>query len=309
MTERAPAHIPVLLAETIEALAVSRGGRYIDCTTGAGGHAEAVLEASAPDGRLLGLDADPEAIRLAGERLQRFGARARLVQSNFRHVGDIARREGFEGVQGVLFDLGVSSMQLEGDRGFSFRRDDRLDMRMDPEQAVTAAGIVNATSEDELANLIWRYGEERRSRRIARAIVNRRPLKTAAELASVVEQAVGSGRNKIHPATRTFQALRIAVNQELDTLDEALRSAHGLLGPGGRLVAISFHSLEDRTVKSFFRRESMACVCPPGLPECRCGHQRTLRIVTRKVVKPSHAEVAANPRARSARLRAAERVA
>ncbi len=302
-------HIPVLVAETLEALAVAPGGRYIDCTVGAGGHASAILDASAPDGRLLGLDADPGALAIAAETLGPFGDRSTLVHSNYREVAAVAQRERFEPVQGVLFDLGISSMQLAGDRGFSFRSNDPLDMRMDPGQALTAAEIVNEWSEQEIADVIWRFGEERHSRRIARAIVKKRPLRTAAELASVVEQAVGTMASNIHPATRTFQGLRMAVNQELDTLVDALRSAHGLLDTGGRIVAISFHSLEDRAVKTFFKRESMDCICEPGLPECRCDHKRTLRIVTRKPVRPSDTEVRLNPRARSAKLRAAERVA
>lgn len=302
-------HIPVLVAETLEALAVAPGGRYVDCTVGAGGHASAILGASAPDGRLLGLDADPAALAIAAETLEPFGDRYTLVHSNYREVVAVAQREGFAPVQGVLFDLGISSMQLAGDRGFSFNSDQPLDMRMDPGQAVTAAEIVNGWTEEEIADIVWRFGEERLSRRIARAIVRKRPLRTAAELASVVEQAVGNSRSKIHPATRTFQALRMAVNQELDTLVDALRSAHGLLDTGGRIVAISFHSLEDRAVKAFFKRESMDCICDPGLPVCRCDHKRTLRIVTRKPVRPSATEIRLNPRARSARLRSAERVA
>ncbi len=298
-----------MVREVIEYLDVRPARRYIDATVGAGGHAEAILEAASPGGRLLGLDADPEAIAIASERLRRFGDGVRLVQANFRDVGEIAREQGFVPVQGVLFDLGVSSMQLAGGRGFSFQREDPLDMRMDPRQSLTAAEIINTYREDELAGIIWRFGEERRSRRIARAIGRARPVKTAAQLASVVEQAVGRGRDKIHPATRTFQALRIAVNQELDILEEALRAAHGLLDAGSRIVAISFHSLEDRVVKEYFRRESRDCLCEPGLPRCVCGHRRTLRIVTRKPVKPGVPEIATNPRSRSAKLRAAERLA
>lgn len=309
MTSPVAEHTPVMLAEALEALAVQPGGSYVDCTVGAGGHAAAILTTSSPGGRLLGLDADPAAIEIASRTLAEYGERATLVNTNFRHIGDVAREHGFFPAQGVLFDLGISSMQLAGERGFSFNSNDPLDMRMDPSQALDADEIVNTWKEVEIADIIWRFGEERLSRRIARAIVARRPIRTAAELASVVEQVVGRVRNKIHPATRTFQALRIAVNQELDTLVEALRVAHGLLGPGSRIVAISFHSLEDRAVKLFFRRESMDCICAPGVPECRCEHQRSLRIITRKPLRPGHAEVLRNPRARSARLRAAERVA
>lgn len=303
------AHTPVLLREAVDLLAVRPGARYIDGTLGLGGHAAAILEAGAPDAEVLGIDADPEALHVARERLARFGPRVRLARGNFREMGAIARREDFIPVAGVLLDLGVSSLQFgPRGRGFAFQWDRPLDMRMDPELPLSAADLVNTYEEHELADLIYQYGEERRSRGIARAIVRARPIESTAQLARIVEQAVGRAAGRTHPATRTFQALRIAVNGELDALTAALREAHDLLeAPGGRLAVISYHSLEDRIVKAFLRRESSDCVCPPGLPACVCGHQATLRLVTRHALSPSPAEIAANPRARSAKLRVAER--
>jgi 16S rRNA (cytosine1402-N4)-methyltransferase len=301
-------HVPVMLAETLESLAVRPGGRYVDCTLGGGGHAEAILERSQPGGTLLAIDASAEAIERSRERLARFGESARLVNGNFREVGEICRQLEFVPVNGVLMDLGLSSDQLESGAGFSYRRDTPLDMRFGG-SGPTAADIVNTSSESDLADLIYRYGEEPQSRRIARRIVASRPIATTAQLAQAVEQVVGRRANRTHPATRTFQALRIAVNTELDALATALPQAHDLLGLGARLAVLSYHSLEDRIVKEFMRRESRGCICEPGLPECRCGHVATLRLVTRGAVKPSVNEVAANPRARSARLRWAERIA
>jgi 16S rRNA (cytosine1402-N4)-methyltransferase len=270
----------------MEALQVHPGGRYIDATVGAGGHASGILERAAPGGRLLGLDADPAAVALARRRLAAYGERVVVLHRNFTALAAVAEEHGFAAVDGVLIDLGLSSMQLEdGGRGFSFRLDGPLDMRFDPTQGVTAAEIINNLTENELADLIYRYGEERRSRPIARAIVARRPLHTTAELAAIVQEVLPR-RGPIHPATRTFQALRIATNDEL----------------------ISFHSLEDRIVKLFFRRESSDCICPPETPVCICGHRATLRIVTRKPIRPTAEEKAANPRARSAKLRAAQRL-
>jgi 16S rRNA (cytosine1402-N4)-methyltransferase len=303
------AHVPVMLAEVLDALDVRPGGRYVDCTLGGGGHAEAILERAQPGGTLLGIDANPAAIEIAGDRLARYGNDVHLVRGNFRDVGAICRDMGFAPVNGVLMDLGLSSDQLEFGEGFSYRRETPLDMRFGRE-GVTAAEIVNNYSESELADVIYRYGEEPASRRIARRIVESRPLETSAQLANADEQAVGRRAHRTtHPATRTFQALRIAVNHELDALATALPQAHGLLGIGARLALLSYHSLEDRIVKEYMRRESRDCICPPGLPACRCGHRATLRLVTRGAVKPSVSEVEANPRSRSARLRAAERIA
>lgn len=302
-------HTPVMVDEVLHFLNVQPGGRYVDCTVGTGGHSLAIMEAAEPGGLLLGLDADPAALRVARERLAPYGASVQLVEANFRDVGKICRWYGFVPVHGILFDLGVSLAQLEeSERGFSFQREAPLDMRFSPDQELTAADIVNTWDEEEIAGILWRYGEERFSRRIARRIVQSRPLRTTTELSRIVEQAVGGARKRIHPATRTFQALRIAVNQELENLETALEEAHGLLGYNGRLVVITFHSLEDRIVKDFFRRESRACICPPETPVCRCGHKPTLRVLTKTPVTPRPEEIAVNPRSRSAKLRAAERL-
>lgn len=303
----APGHEPVMLEECISALQVQRGGRYIDCTVGGGGHAAAILEESSPGGRLIGIDADPHAIRVARGKLKPYGKDAILVNENFKYLENICTRHGFSPVNGVLFDLGMSSLQLEGaGRGFSFRQDSPLDMRFSDKQDLTAADIVNTYPEVELAQLLYRYGEEQRNRQIARCIVERRPLGTTQELARVVEQAVGGTRGRIHPATKTFQALRIAVNHELENLELALEQAVNLLGNGGRIVVISFHSLEDRLVKGFFRREAQWCICPPGMPACICGHTPRLKLLSKKVFRPSPVEVQINPRSRSARMRVAE---
>ncbi len=303
-------HNPVMLQEVFAALDVRPGGRYVDCTINGGGHAEAILEAAAPGGSLLGIDADPLAIEMSQEHLARFGDSVAIVQGNFRDLDRICREGGFAPVSGILFDLGLSSHQLASSRGFSFRVEAPLDMRFGPGEETTASYWVNETTEEELADVIWRFGEERQSRRIARAIVNGRPMRTTTELAKAVEQAVGRRPgSQIHPATKTFQALRIAVNQELASLAEALPWAHGLLGFGSRLVVISYHSLEDRIVKQFMGRESRDCLCPPSQPICTCGHTATLKRVTRGVLTPSREEIAVNPRSRSAKLRAAERLA
>ena len=302
-------HEPVLLAESIEALRIQRGGRYIDSTVNGGGHATAILEESSPGGQLLGIDADPEAIRVAKERFKSYGNNVILVNENFRYLENICNRHAFRPVNGIIFDLGMSSLQLEASgRGFSFQQDAPLDMRFSPRQSLTAADIVNTYSEQELARILERYGEEHRARQIARRIIDRRPLRTTLELARVVQEAVGGRRGRIHPATKTFQALRIVVNEELESLQLALVQALNLLGSGGRLVAISFHSLEDRMVKEFFRRESQGCLCPPSVPVCVCGHKPNLKLVTKKAVMSSSKEIQANPRSRSARMRVAERI-
>mgnify|MGYP001590135060 CR=1 FL=1 len=301
-------HVPVMLNEVLAALHVQPGGRYVDCTLGGAGHAEAILERAQPGGTLLGIDASAGAIERARERLARFAGSVQFVQGNFRDVGAICRQMEFAPVNGVLMDLGLSSDQLESGAGFSFQREMPLDMRFGGE-GITAADIVNTYSESDLADVIYKYGEEPASRRIARRIIESRPVETSAQLAKAVEQAVGRRANRTtHPATRTFQALRIAVNMELDALAAALPQAHGLLGFGARLAVLSYHSLEDRIVKEYIRRESRDCICEPGLPECRCGHRATLRPVTKGALKPSLNEISANPRARSARLRAAERI-
>ncbi|MGB9593673.1 MAG: 16S rRNA (cytosine(1402)-N(4))-methyltransferase RsmH [Anaerolineae bacterium] len=303
-----PAHTPVLLNEVVEALAIRPFGWYVDCTVGLGGHSQAILEASQPDGRLLGLDADAHSLELARQRLTAFGDRAVLVHANFRDLERVARDAGVDAANGIVMDLGLSSWQLaDSARGFSFHDTGSLDMRFDPSEGAGAADLVNALPEDELAALIWRYGEEPKARPIARAIVRARPIATAGQLAEVIARAVGR-RGRIHPATRTFQALRIAVNRELESLEAALPQAVRLLAPGGRLAVIAFHSLEDRIVKTFFRNESRDCICPLGIPQCICGHRATLRIVTKKPITPGPREVSTNPRARSAKLRVAERL-
>jgi 16S rRNA (cytosine1402-N4)-methyltransferase len=304
------AHKPVLLIETINALAVQPGGRYIDCTVGGGGHSIAILENSAPGGQLLGIDADPEAIRLANAHLSKYQNSVLLVNDNFVNISDICKRYSYLPVHGVLFDLGLSSYQLEDDpRGFSFQHDAVLDMRFNPTQDTTAADIVNNTSEAELSLILREYGEERFSQRIARRIVQERPINTTLQLAHIVENALGGRHGKIHPATRTFQAIRIFVNRELEMLEIALSKAVDVLGIGGRLVVISYHSLEDRIVKHFMQKEAKDCICPPNIPVCHCGHSASLRIINKKVIVPSEEELRDNPRSRSAKLRAAEKVA
>jgi 16S rRNA (cytosine1402-N4)-methyltransferase len=302
-------HIPVLSREVIENLSVQPGGRYIDCTLGNGGHTQAILEHSSPGGQLLGIEADPEAIATAAARLLHFGKSVVSVHDNFVNLKDICLKYDFFPVHGILFDLGLSSLQLDEEgRGFSFQRSAPLDMRFNPSQRTTAADIVNTYSEIELARIIKTYGEEINSRAIARKIVQNRPINTTTDLANLIEQAVGGHHSKIHPATRTFQALRIAVNHEMENLESALNQAVGLLGFGGRIVVISYHSLEDRIVKQFMQRESRNCICPPEAIKCVCGHRANLKIITRKIITPAFAEVQMNPRSRSAKLRAAERI-
>jgi len=305
------AHVPVLVDEVLTYLAPRPGAAIVDATLGEGGHAEAILRRIAPAGRLIGLDRDGEALAGAEERLRRFGQNVILAQANFADLDEALNTLGVGAVDGVLLDVGVSTRQLmEAERGFSFDRVGPLDMRMDRADPAgrTAADLANTLPERDLADLIYRFGEERASRRIARQIVARRPLRTTRDLARAVEAAVGAGRGRLHPATRTFQALRIATNREIESLERALPQAIRRLRPGGRLCVIAFHSIEDRAVKTALARFARGCTCPPGLPECRCGGERLLRILTKKPVVPSAAEAARNPRARSARLRAAERL-
>ena len=302
-------HVPVMVREVLAGLNVRPGGRYVDCTVGAGGHASAIMDAASPGGTLLGVDRDPDALSVARRRLERFGADVKLAQGDFAELERICQEFSFLPVHGVLLDLGLSSLQLErAERGFSFQREGPLDMRFSPTQELTAAQIINEYAVDALADVLRRYGEEPQARRIARRIAERRPLQTTTELAKVVEEAVGGrARRQTHPATRTFLALRIAVNQELLSLEAALPQACGLLGDLGRLVVLSYHSLEDRIVKEFIRRESRDCVCPPRQPVCTCDHKASVRAVSRGAVQTSPDEVAVNPRSRSARLRVAER--
>jgi 16S rRNA (cytosine1402-N4)-methyltransferase len=309
-------HVPVLVEEVMSTLAPAPGSLQIDATLGGGGHTERILEATSPDGRVLGLDADPAAIARVAARLARFGDRLVLRAANFRQLAVVAPGAGFGAVEGALFDLGLSSFQLaDAGRGFGIRTGGPLDMRFDPSAGVPAAELLGTLDGDELTALFRRYGEEPNARRIARAIVDARrvaPITTAEELAALVERiAPGAprGRRRIHPATRVFQALRIAVNDELGALQAGLAAAVDLLRPGGRLVVLSYHSLEDRIVKRFIATERRGCTCPPEAPVCVCGRQPRLRLITRPSLTPSAAEVAVNPRARSARLRAAERLA
>ena len=304
-----PIHLPVLLDEAIEGLQVQPGGCFVDCTVGLGGHAARILEDISPCGRLLGIDADPEAIEIAKSKLAHYGEAVTLVNDNFAKLRAICDKYNLYSVDGILFDLGVSSLQLDtAQRGFSFQRDAPLDMRFDPSQGLTATDIVNSFPEQELARIIRDNSEERHSRRIARHIVQSRPITTTLALAQVVEQVLASKRSKIHPATRTFMALRIAVNGELENLKLALEQTINLLRFQSRLVVISYNSLEDRIVKEFVRREASSCICPPGTTICRCGHVPTLKPISRRVIKPTLWEIQSNPRSRSARMRIAERL-
>ena len=309
-------HLPVMADEVIGTLAPAPGSLQIDATVGGGGHTERILEAASPDGRLLGLDADAAAIDRVAERLARFGDRLVLRQANFRELATVAPAAGFAAVDGLLFDLGLSSYQLaDRGRGFGFRAGGALDMRFDTGRGVPASELLATLTADELAALFRRYGEEPAAWRIAKAIVAARataPVRTAEELAALVERVSPGNprlRRRIHPATRVFQALRIAVNEELDALEAGLAAAVDLLRPGGRLVVLSYHSLEDRIVKRFLAAERRGCTCPPEAPVCVCGRAPRLRLVTRPSLTPTAAEIEANPRARSARLRAAERLA
>jgi 16S rRNA (cytosine1402-N4)-methyltransferase len=306
-------HAPVLLRETLDLLQPRPGGTYVDGTLGGGGHAEAILEQSSPGGRLLGLDLDPEALERATERLRRFDDRVTIVHESFANIERAVRWYGFAPADGIVLDLGLSSFQLaHAKRGFGFRTVAPLDMRFNPLQATpTARDLVNKLDLCEIANVLRRFGEEPMAKVIAKAIVRqreRKPIETTTELAEIVERAVGRRRGKIHPATRTFQALRIAVNRELEALESALPGAIEVLSTGGRFVVISFHSLEDRIVKRFFVDQAATCVCPPGLPVCVCGKKPTVKILTRHGIRPTPEEVARNPRSRSAILRAVEKL-
>ena len=300
-------HVPVLLEETLSLLAPTPGQLYVDCTVGAAGHAAALLE-RADGARLLGLDADPAMLAIARERLRPFGDRVQLVHANFAELGRVGAETGVHEADGVLFDLGVSSLHLDRpERGFSFQADAPLDMRLDPSAGPSAADLLRDLDERQLADVIHRFGEEPRARRIARAIVQARGrdggLRTTGQLAALVARLAPRGRT--HPATRTFQALRIAVNRELDLLPGALRQAHALLRDRGRLAVISFHSLEDRIVKRYVAEQSSPCICPPRAPICTCGRSPRLEPINRKPIVATDAEVAANPRSRSAKLRVA----
>jgi 16S rRNA (cytosine1402-N4)-methyltransferase len=302
-------HQPVLYKEIIHALQPHHGGRYVDGTLGAGGHARGILEASAPDGQLLGLDVDPQAVALARKNLAPYEGRVHLAQASYASLSLQLAQLEWDAVDGILLDLGVSSMQFDTpERGFSFLHDAPLDMRFGPRVPQTAADLVNKYSERELADLIHRYGEEREARKIARAIVRARPIRTTRELAAVIESVSPRRADRIHPATRTFQALRIAVNEELAALEEVLPQAVASLNVGGRLAVISFHSLEDRIVKDFFREQAQDLVNPPYEPIHEVERPATLKEVNRKPITASVEEVQTNPRARSAKLRIAEKI-
>lgn len=302
-------HQPVLYHEVLDALAPVSGCDYLDGTLGAGGHAEGILKTSAPRARLLGLDLDPEALAIAHQRLFAYQARVTLRQASYRLAPEILQELGWTQVHGILLDLGVSSMQIDRpNRGFSFSEDGPLDMRFDQNAGESAAELINTLSEKALSKIIHDYAEERYARRIARAIVAARPIHTTRALAAVIKEAMPHYSSSIHPATRTFQALRIAVNKELENLTAALPELVQCLAPGGRIAVISFHSLEDRIVKGFFRKESTDCICPPEQPICTCGHTASLKVLTKKPLRPGPQEIQANPRSRSARLRVAERI-
>jgi 16S rRNA (cytosine1402-N4)-methyltransferase len=308
-TLTASRHVPVLSAEVLEMLDVKPGGRYIDCTLGGGGHALSILESSKPDGQLLGIDADPEAINLAQHNLYDYFENTTLINDNFSNLEFICTATGFIGADGILFDLGLSSLQIENaERGFSFQRSGPLDMRFNPDEKLTAADIVNKLPVDKLAQLIRIYGEEPMAVHIARNIVINRPINDTSELAEIISSSVKIHHGRIHPATRTFQALRIAVNRELDYLTSSLEQSIKCLAKGGRLVVLSYHSLEDRIVKNFLLKESRDCICPTDIPECRCNHQAKLIILTKNAILPSDKEVDTNPRSRSAKLRTAVRL-
>ena len=303
-------HTPVMVREVIHYLQVRPGGVYGDLTCGEGGHSLAILEAVAPDGRLLCIDADPDMLAAAARRLQSLSNSITFANSNFAHSREAAEKRGLDTFDGLLMDLGISSRHLEiKSKGFSFL-EGPLDSRLNPRQELTAEEIVNTYDEKELAGIFAAYGEEPKARHIAAAIVQSRPIATAPELAEVVSKAAGGrkSRSHLHPATRVFQALRYAVNDEVKNVRSGLEQAVGLLAPTGRLVVLAYESLTDREVKTFFKRESTGCVCPPQVVECQCGHKATLRLVSRRVVTPSQEEVRTNPRSRSARLRVVERL-
>jgi len=315
MTDAKVEHKSVLLDEVLGFVELNNRSVIIDATLGLGGHTEAILETS-PFVAVIGIDQDAAALKIAGERLSKYGKRFRSFHSNFSEITQVGRAANVESVDAIVADLGVSSMQLDdASRGFSFRSDAPLDMRMDPSGGIqTAAEMLETLDEGDIANLIYKYGEERKSRRIAKWIVERRekgePIQTTAELAALVQRAVGrSSKDKIHPATRTFQALRIAVNDELGILDKFITDSVDLLKPKGTFCVITFHSLEDRIVKQAFQKLAGKCFCPPRIPRCVCGAEKRVEILTRKPVVPTEAEMDANPRSRSAKLRVCRKLA
>ncbi len=309
LAEMAPLHQPVLYQEIIHVLRPKSGGRYVDGTVGAGGHAAGLLTGSEPGGLLLGLDVDPQALKLACQKLAPFGERAWLKKGTYTTLPNQLADLGWPSVDGILLDLGASSMQFDNpERGFSFLADGPLDMRFDPTNPLTAAEIINMWPEQELADIIFQFGEDHAAKRIARAIVSARPVEGTRQLASIIERVHPRHGDPHHPATQTFQALRIIVNGELESVEKILPLAIQALGSGGRLAVISFHSLEDRLVKEYFRRESKDCICPPNQPICNCGHKASITEINRRPITPTEEEIRENPRARSAKLRVAEKL-
>jgi 16S rRNA (cytosine1402-N4)-methyltransferase len=307
-------HVTVLRDEAVAGLNIRPGGIYVDCTLGGAGHSSLIASQLTEGGRLIAIDQDDWALDNARERLSAYMDRVTLVKSNFRHIKDIVSDLGLDGVDGVLFDLGVSSPQLdEGERGFSYNADAPLDMRMDQQAALTAYDIINEWDEEEIAKVIWEYGEEKFSRRIARQIVQYRakqPVQTTGELVELIKEGIPAAARRTgpHPAKRTFQAIRIAVNDELNAFKEAVADAISVLRPEGRVSVITFHSLEDRICKQVYQELSKGCTCPPAFPICACGNKATVKVITRKPILPSAEELEANPRARSAKLRVAEKL-
>lgn len=307
-------HVPVMLEEVINILQPRPGQTFVDCTVGGAGHAKAIVERIIPGGKLIGIDRDADALRAAAELLSEYRQNVILEKSDFGNLEAVVSGLGLRSIDGILFDLGVSSHQLElAERGFSFRYNAPLDMRMDVTQPITAQELVNSLSERHLAEMIRKYGDEKWAKRIARSIVERRtirPIETSLDLVEAILAAIppGAKGGRIHPATRTFQALRIAVNREFESLQAGLKAGIGLLVSGGRLCVLSYHSGEDRIVKDMFARYAGRCTCPPGLPMCSCGAEKIIKILTKRPVTPSEDEVRKNPRARSAKLRAAEKL-
>jgi 16S rRNA (cytosine1402-N4)-methyltransferase len=302
-------HQPVLYHESLKYLKPEKSGKYIDGTLGAGGHAEGILRLCGPDGMLLGLDLDDQAINIAARKLSIFKDRCIIRKASYGDMKNIAVSLGWESVDGILLDLGLSSMQLDTvDRGFSIQKDAPLDMRFDTCHGRTAADLINSLTENDISTILWEYSDEPKSRQIAKLIIENRPIYTTKDLSELVLKAYHGKRGKTHPATRTFQALRIEVNNELEVLKEGLESSLKIVRSGGKIVIITFHSLEDRIVKQFFRRESTDCICPQEQLICTCGHKAALKLITRKAIKPSQEEIAKNSRARSAKLRAAEKI-
>ncbi len=307
-------HIPVLLNEVIEGLLIEPGDNVIDCTIGGAGHSFEIIKRIQPDGILLAVDRDEEALNAAQKKLDKYSKQTIFVHNNFKNISLINTNTGLKKIDAILIDLGVSSYQLDNpDRGFSYMNDAELDMRMDKSQSITAEQIINNTSEEHLMKLIWEYGEERWSKKIAQKIVRERKkekITTTLQLVNIIKSAIPLKFRKDgpHPAKRTFQALRIAVNEELKDLDKAIKDAVDVLNCGGRIAVISFHSLEDRIVKNTLKLLASDCICPPGLPVCKCNHRKKVRIITKKPIVASKSEILVNPRARSAKLRIAEKI-